>query len=338
MDVGTNDMIERAVADLTACLSELEAARRAIELAIGARISDDGLNYHLIKSRVKSVDSVRGKLSKLDPKGRPKYPDGLSELNDLIGMRIITHIKPDVSRVVAALSGQFTVIEDEDKSEVHLREGTIGYAAHHLILEVGSNHPPGCGQHIGRRFEVQVKTVLQHAWAEFEHDIRYKAAADVNPAINRAFTLASGLIELADDQFVKIHGEVTRENQAKVPESAQDHGGEELTSTELTRILVAELPNNPRSRREHYKWLVELLSRVGITTVDQAIKLFDEADWCRLEEQMGYRFPAGHVRIVDDLLLSIFGQDYIDKTATFSDANREGKLKYRLNKVRTAES
>lgn len=55
-----------------------------------------------------------------------------------------------------------------------------------------------------------MKTVLQHAWAEFEHDIRYKSSGDVNPAINRAFTLASGLIELADDQFVTIHTEMSQ--------------------------------------------------------------------------------------------------------------------------------
>lgn len=82
MNSGTNTMVDRAVADLTACQGELEAARRAIELAIGARISDDGLNYHLIKSRVKSVESVRGKLGKLKPNGLPKYSNGLSDLDE----------------------------------------------------------------------------------------------------------------------------------------------------------------------------------------------------------------------------------------------------------------
>ena len=337
MNSGTNTMVDRAVADLTACQGELEAARRAIELAIGARISDDGLNYHLIKSRVKSVESVRGKLGKLKPNGLPKYSNGLSDLDDLIGMRVITHIKPDVSRVVTALTGQFNVIKDEDKSEVHLRAGTIGYAAHHLILEVGDDYPAGCGQHIGQRFEVQVKTVLQHAWAEFEHDIRYKSSGDVNPAINRAFTLASGLIELADDQFVTIHTEMSRESQATAPVNTLVHGCEELTAKELTSMLVAELPENPRSRREHYQWLVELMAAVGITTVDEANRLLTEADWDALTERMGYRFIAGHVRILDDLLLSKFGQDYIDKTVSLSDASREGKLKYRLNKLCPAD-
>ena len=52
---------------------------------------------------------------------------------------------------------------------------------------------------------MQIRTVLQHAWAEFEHDIRYKRSGEApDPQIDRAFTLAAGLIELADQQFSAI--------------------------------------------------------------------------------------------------------------------------------------
>lgn len=46
----------------------------SIQAAIEARLRDDGLNYHLVKGRVKSPESVKGKLSKLGPEGSPKYP------------------------------------------------------------------------------------------------------------------------------------------------------------------------------------------------------------------------------------------------------------------------
>ena len=53
---------------------------------------------------------------------------------------------------------------------------------------------------------VQIRTVLQHAWAEFEHDIRYKGVVPDEHAfdLDRRFTLAAGLLGLADREFSAI--------------------------------------------------------------------------------------------------------------------------------------
>jgi ppGpp synthetase/RelA/SpoT-type nucleotidyltranferase len=328
--------VEAQVAKLTAQHARLAGSLTAIQAAIEARLRDDGLNYHLVKGRVKSAESVRGKLSKTGTDGTPKYPNGLDDLDDILGVRVITYIEPDVANVVTALAGQFRVLETTDKKAQQVNKGVLGYAAHHLILEVGpDNTPGGCAGCIGQRFEVQVKTVLQHAWAEFEHDIRYKAVGAIPPAIDRAFTLASGLIELADNEFVKIHEAVARED-ANLPADAQGRA-EPITPDALSEVLLAELPDHPRSKKEQYEWLVNLLNAMGITTVEEAVGLIGSADWNHVRERMAYKFPAGHVRIVDDLLLKEFGDQYIEETKSLGDDRaRESKLRFRLKKLESS--
>jgi hypothetical protein len=62
--------------------------------------------------------------------------------------------------------------------------------------------------------EIQVRTILQHAWAEMEHDIRYKSAKESPPLVNQKFTSLAGLIEIADREFQMIQDEITELDQA----------------------------------------------------------------------------------------------------------------------------
>lgn len=315
----------------------LSSSLSAIQAAIEARLRDDGLNYHLVESRVKSIDSIRVKLGKLASEGTLKYPNGIDDLDDILGVRVITYIEPDVTNVVTALAGQFRVLENTDKKAQQIDKGVLGYAAHHLVLQVAEDRPPtGCGGCVGQRFEVQIKTVLQHAWAEFEHDIRYKAVGIVPPAISRAFTLASGLIELADNEFVKIHKAVAIEEESRLFGENDNPTDEPITPEGLVEVLTAALANHPRSRKEQYDWLLDLLHTMGIRSTEQAVNLLGNADWNIVREKMAYRFPAGHVRIVDDFLLSKFGEQYIDKTKTLGDdSTRASKLRFRLRKLQS---
>ncbi|WP_285724435.1 GTP pyrophosphokinase [Psychromicrobium xiongbiense] len=332
------ELIDAQILALSDHHGQLDARMAAIQAAIEARLKDDGLNYHLVKGRVKEPDSIRGKLRKLRDDGSPKYPAGIDELDDIVGLRVITYIQPDVENVVKALTGQFKVHETVDKGAQMVDRGILGYAAHHLILEVDAQDTPsGCLSCVGQRFEVQVKTVLQHAWAEFEHDIRYKAAGDITPEINRAFTLASGLLELADHEFIKIHQAVAHEEQG-LTEELSVASGEQLSAVALSELLVGLLPDHPRSRLEQYAWLTELLASLEVTSTDQAKELLSSADWHFVADTMTYKFPAGHVRIVDDYLLSKFGPEYIEKTQSVGDdPSRIKKLRYRLSKFRPSE-
>ncbi|WP_051299597.1 GTP pyrophosphokinase [Arthrobacter castelli] len=313
--------------------SKYKSASKAILAAVRARLDDDGLNYHVVDERVKESKSLRRKLSRTLSDGSPKYINGTDDIDDIIGLRVITYLNEDVELAMAALRGSFNEIEHVDKTSEQKRKGEFGYSGQHLVLQIGQTKPPnGCSAYTGQRFEVQVRTVLQHAWAEFEHDVRYKAASRARPEINRAFTLASGLIELADQQFTEINKMVSGQKaEGEVPIDDDD---DVLTGSGLLTILEGNLPDNPRSKMEQYGWLVELFNANGVTTASKASSILGSADWQFIRDRIKYKFDPGHVRIVDDFLLNRWKHDYIDRTEDLGeDGRRRDKLEYRLHQL-----
>ncbi|WP_458116619.1 GTP pyrophosphokinase [Arthrobacter sp. D2-10] len=331
---GHDQLVDQWLDEYAAAQHQKRAAANAIQDAIAARLDDDGLNYHAIEYRVKDHQSLEQKLRRLNSDGSPKYPAGLDAIDDVIGVRVITFLQLDVERAIRALSNSFEVIIHVDKTAEQREKGEFGYSGQHLVLRITEQAAPnGCRNHIGERFEVQFRTILQHAWAEFEHDIRYKSAGPVPPEVNRAFTLASGLIELADNQFSTISNVVAAEKAN--PAESKELLPIELTGEALERILEQALPNNPRSRVEQYEWLRELMAIHGITTVAQASDFIASADWDAVASKIQYKFAPGHVRAADDLLLVRFGEEHIEKTQALGhDRNRRGKLTHRLRRFR----
>ena len=329
-----DSVVARSLEQYSALLPRLNAASEAIGDAIRARLRDDGLNHHTVQARVKDPGSVKEKLDRLTADGRFKYERGLEQLDDLIGVRIIMFLEPDIADVATALKGQFGCREDDDKTSSQRRNGQIGYAGRHLILEVpAGNVPVGCHTFIGERFEVQIRTVLQHAWAAFEHDIRYKGLAEANAEVDRAFTMASTLIELADAQFSAIN-DIVKRRQAESTAEFAANPATELTGDILHDMLARLLPEHPRSQARQYGWLGDVLAANGVRTVADAEKLFGAADWSGVAKGMDYKFPAGHVRIADDFLLKTWGADYIARTKSLGgDPKREAKLTYRLERM-----
>lgn len=333
-DSAHDPLIDQWLEEYAASQHQKRAAANAIQDAIAARLDDDGLNYHAIEFRVKDYQSLEQKLRRLNPDGTLKYADGLDGIDDIIGIRVITFLQLDVERAITALRNSFDVLAHVDKTAEQREKGEFGYSGQHLVLKISERAAPnGCRNHIGERFEVQFRTILQHAWAEFEHDIRYKSAGPVPAEVNRAFTLASGLIELADNQFSTISSVVAAEKANPKDSDGLLPAG--LTGESLERILEQALPDNPRSRLEQYEWLRELLETHGITTLAQASELTGSADWDGIARKIQYKFAPGHVRAADDLLLFRYGQDHIDKTQALGhDRNRRAKLTHRLRRLR----
>ncbi|MCC3300593.1 GTP pyrophosphokinase [Arthrobacter sp. zg-Y895] len=316
-------------------LGRYQSAEEGIHGAVLARLADDGLNYHHIQHRVKAIESLGKKLDRRTEDGAPRYINGLCDIDDLIGVRIILFLESDIPAAMEALSGTFEELDHVDKSAEQKIRGDFGYSGQHLILRVPAGNPPsGCESFGGQRFEVQFRTILQHAWAEFEHEIRYKGSGPVPPEVNRAFTLASGLIELADREFDAINHVVALQRVRGEARSAGASSGDELTAAALREVLEQELPEHPRSRADHYDWLVQALEANTVYSLAEATALLRSADWPSLASRLRYRFPPGHVRAADDFLLEQWGRGYIQRTAHLSDdGTRRGKLEYRLRRL-----
>jgi ppGpp synthetase/RelA/SpoT-type nucleotidyltranferase len=154
-----------------------------------------GLIVAAIESRVKTESSLAGKL---ELKGS-KYAS-LADITDIVGVRVITFYTDDVDKVASAVEKLFKVDWENsvDKRKLHEID-SFGYMSLHYICSMDG---------FPYRFEIQMRTVLQHAWANMNHDTGYKSGVEIPIEYRRSLSRLSGLLELADEQFSIIRADL----------------------------------------------------------------------------------------------------------------------------------
>lgn len=310
-------------------------AATSFEQVLTELLGDAGVNFDRVEVRIKSWPSLKAKARKIRD-GAPIYPDPWHDIRDIIGARITVLHSTEIPSVLDLLGEEFEVLRSVDKAQETRVSGGFGYGSHHLVLRV-TERSEGLENYAGTVFEAQIRTVLQHAWAEFEHDIRYKRARGTapDPQVDRAFTLAAGLIELADEQFDQIAGVTHPTHKVDTDVDA------ELTPETLPGVLTVLLGSRfPVSRMEDYRFLLELLRAHGIEKVPQLAELTNAADVEAVSTSLNYAFAPGQVRIVDDLLLNRFGTDHIERTVESGNRPklRRSRLSNRLSTLRERRS
>jgi predicted RNase H-like nuclease len=318
----------RAVADYEARRPALEAVTENYLQLVTAFLDDAGINYLSITARTKSVESFAAKTERTVD-GRRLFSDPLVEITDQVGLRIITYLREDVDAVVTLLADEMRLLDDRDMGLETAREGRWGYASRHLLVGVGGEQQPA---------SIQVRTVLQHAWAEFEHEIRYKGSipAEHAPDLDRRFTLAAGLLELADREFTAIRERLrvtVSTDETAHDETAADETDPRIATPVLATYLGNRYADAGWSRTDHYAWISGLLLELGITSLDELSAVLDSVDAGAINKRMGYRYPPGAVRRLDDALLDVFGERYLD---LHGNAHRVGLLQERLKRLRNS--
>jgi ppGpp synthetase/RelA/SpoT-type nucleotidyltranferase len=327
-----SDPVRAAVRTYAEIQPELREVTEGFVRLVTTLLDDAGINYLSVTGRAKSVASFAAKADRTAD-GRPLYADPLEEITDQIGVRVITYLHSDVAAVADLLGDQLRVLDDRDMGEETARQGRFGYASRHLLVAVDPTRsaPPAYEPLRRRRAQVQVRTILQHAWAEFEHAIRYKGTIPEEhvPELDRRFTLAAGRLELADREFSMIRDQL----QATVT----DHRGEadvtdpRISAVDLATFLANEYADAGWSRTDHYEWVSGLLLELGVTSLDELGALLTSVDGAAINARMDYRYPPGAVRRLDDSLLAIFGSRYLE---LHGNAHRVPLLQARLDKLR----
>ncbi len=286
---------------------------------VTALLDDAGINYLSATARTKTVASFAAKADR-SADGERLYTDPLTEITDQIGLRVITYLLDDVSAVATLLSDGMRLLDDRDMGRETASEGRWGYASRHLLVAVEGEQQPA---------SIQIRTVLQHAWAEFEHDVRYKGSVPEGdaPDLDRRFTLAAGLLELADREFSAIRDRLRSASPAEEEGPSDDP---RIATPVLATYLGNRFPDAGWSRTDHYSWISGLLLELGIDGLDDLESVLDRVDTDAVNAAMDYRFPPGAVRRLDDVLLKEFGERYIN---LHGNAHRVAQLQARAAKL-----
>lgn len=160
-----------------------------------------------ISTRPKSVERFVAKANaKIGEE--PKYVDPLHQIQDQIGARIITFYKDDVARISEIVQSYFHSIESKDMLPEKVWE--FGYFGNHHVLMLPKDVvDPSLDQNlVPEFFELQIKTLFQHAWSEANHDLGYKPGnkpLDNDELRQLAFTSAQawGADKIFNDLFQK---------------------------------------------------------------------------------------------------------------------------------------
>ena len=246
-----------------------EGARVRARLEARLR-AEPGLDLHSVTSRVKARGSLAGKLARPDKTYR-----SLWDVTDLFGLRVILFFEDSVDRVARIVESELAPDYARSVDKRRQRDaGGFGYRSLHYVCSFGGEALPPAA-----RFEIQLRTALQHAWAEIEHDLGYKAEDRIPVAARRRFSRVASLLELADSEFVAVREDLERYRlslPARVADRAGDVPLDRLSWVTLldepavrsVDTAVADRLGRPLGHQPFFpEYLLKMLDAVGLTSV-----------------------------------------------------------------------
>jgi len=251
------------------------------------------------KNRVKDFESFFAKKIKLlknawDARGEPL------PVNDVLAMRIICPFLRDLEEVESVISQHYEVIEIERKGQDRSFK-EFGYESIHVLIKIPQEVLPLCEGLERNVIEIQLRTILQEAWAEVEHELVYKA--EFTPfdeplkrklaALNATLTLSDIIFQEILDYQKKLNDALKKRREAfygKIEQASSIAFGfsEELEDSlplpVRTKHGAAKLPDGEPSGTAQNKWsnldidtlLLSALDAHNGSDFENAISIYSE--------------------------------------------------------------
>jgi putative GTP pyrophosphokinase len=270
-----------------------EYLARKIAAVISEVLEAQDINVHAITNRAKSIASLSKKIE-------TRSSDApIESITDLAGIRIITYVESDVELVAKVVEELFKVdTANSLNKDIELGEDKVGYRSLHYVAQINDNRAklPEYRRFKGLKFEIQIRTILQHSWAEIEHDRNYKFSGELPSEIKRRFKLLAGMLEIADREFNNIARDIDEYSFNVKNEANRGNLDINVNSASLKSYLgekfqeIIELGRLEPDFNSGDKLIVEELKSFGITT----LKELDEIIPIDFAENVSKYDPSGN--------------------------------------------
>lgn len=250
-DIATLEMQYRGLVPLATRFAA-ELSSQVLKLAEDNRIP---LGFP-IQSRVKQWPSIEEKLERI----APEIHD-ITDLQDLVGLRVILLFMRDVERFSEMLDSTFDIVRKYDTQE-RLKEDQFGYSSVHVVVRISPAwlHVPTFSGMDVLSAEIQIRTVAQHMWAEVSHLLQYKQKASVPKDLLRSIYRVSALLEAVDLEYDRI----LEERDVYREQALTDEETQRLNVDLLEKLLDSMLPAENKYGDEDLSRLLTDLKRCGV--------------------------------------------------------------------------
>jgi putative GTP pyrophosphokinase len=230
-------------------------------------------------------------------------------------VRIITQILGTLVEIDELLHSEFEIIEQSDKGRELIEKERFGYQSIHYLVRISPERTrlAEYERYRGAVTEIQVRTILQHAWAEIEHDIQYKSTTTIPEEIRRRFMALAGMLEVADREFQAIQG---ADN--KIAETAREMvargelGGVEITPKSLKQFLDKRIGPDGRISDWAYDWTARLAKTLGfrdLKQIEEAISNYRDYEL----NSLAWASRQGQLTRFELMLLAALGERFIER-------------------------
>lgn len=250
----------------------------SVEGIIKNILQKEKVDYLTVTSRVKSQSSALNKIK------RKNYTTAKQQLTDLSGVRIIVFFESDIEKVSKIIREAFKVDEENSSNkDSSLKSNQTGYRSVHYVCELGENRsslPENQGLS-ELKFELQIRTVLQHAWAELAHDRDYKFTGRLPSEAERKLFLYAGMLELADRGLDELSKEL--DTYIETVDKEVISGELDLIIDSINLVSFMEewsqhnnFPLEHLVSKKHFIDLIEELNSFKIYTLEDLKKIIPE--------------------------------------------------------------
>lgn len=183
-----------------------------LESRIVAILGAAGVDVFNVESRTKDIESFIAKIEARNSGKEAKFGDPMREITDLVGVRIITYYLEDVDAVGRIIRDNLQIDKAVTVDKAGDEVDRFNYKSVHYIVRLS---PPTLdtrdwGPYADVRAEIQVRTVLQHAWSAVQHKLDYKSEIAIPKELQRRLFRLNAVIESADVEFSQLRDERAR--------------------------------------------------------------------------------------------------------------------------------
>jgi hypothetical protein len=191
----------------------------------------------------------------------------------------------DIDRVNEIIEDNFAVDRNNSSNRDNLLlVNEVGYRSVHYVCDLGADRIRLRENKLlqGLKFELQVRTVLQHAWAELAHDRNYKFTGQLPKPIERKLFLLAGLMETADNGFSELSKAIDSYVETVSSSAAKGRLDIEINALSLDEFVSswaekAGVPLEEIRNRESYSDLVRELRQFGVHNLEELQRIIPSA-------------------------------------------------------------